>query len=125
MVEGILCGDGVWKDNALWNSLWKVEDTQKVEGTQQAEDTQKVADTQNVADAQPVTNTQKVADTQPAIDTQKVADTQPAITVDDEKQALDMASDEEPLVPPKKKAKVPPLGRKKRMQAILGDLIDK
>ena len=126
MVEGMLCGDGVWKDNALWTALWPAEAIQKVEGTPQAEDTQKVADTQNVADTQPVTNTRKVADTQPVVGTQKVADTQPVITVDDVKEALDMASDEEPLVKPKKKArKDQPLGRKHRMQGILGGLIDK
>ena len=57
-------------------------------------------------------------------DAQKVEGTQPAISVDDVATALAkdaVDSDEEPLVPPKKKAKVPPLGRKQRMQAILDD----
>ena len=85
-------------------------------------------DTQQVEDTQKVQDTQQVEDTQYVADTQRGKATQPVIGVDDVAKALDLASDEEPLMPqqPKKKAEGdPPPGRKQRMRAILGDPIDK
>ena len=87
------------------------------------EDTQKVEDTQKAEGTQEVEGTQQVEDTQYVADTQRVEATQTVIAVDYVAMPLDLHSDHEPLQQPKKKAKKdPPLGRKHRMQATLGDL---